>query len=97
MNIRDICIAALMTTAIATANGNAMAGNIKTYRSGPVNITVEEPEIPALSVSITDFGAKGDGLTLCTDAFAKAIASLSERGGGTLRVPHGVWLTASHL
>ncbi len=93
MNIRDICIAALMTTAIATANGNAMAGNIKTYRSGPVNITVEEPEIPALSVSITDFGAKGDGLTLCTDACAKAIASLSERGGGTLRVPHGVWLT----
>ena len=54
MNIRDICIAALMTTAIATANGNAMAGNIKTYRSGPVNITVEKPEKPALSVSMTD-------------------------------------------
>ena len=93
MNIKSIRFTVLIATAIIMGAGNAVAGNVKTYRSGPVSITVEEPEIPALTVSITDFGAKGDGLTLCTDAFAQAIAHLESKGGGTLTVPHGVWLT----
>lgn len=72
---------------------NAAGGDLRTYQSGPVSIVVEEPDIPALSVSLTDFGAVGDGLTLCTEAFSRAIDHLESRGGGTLRVPHGVWLT----
>lgn len=54
---------------------------------------VNEPQIPQRSVSLDEFGAKGDGVTLCTDAFAKAIAELSRQGGGTLVVPQGVWYT----
>ncbi len=51
------------------------------------------PAIPKTTVSLTDFGAVGDGATLNTDAFAKAIAALSEKGGGELIVPPGFWLT----
>jgi polygalacturonase len=35
----------------------------------------------------------GDGTRLNTDAFAKAIAALSEKGGGALVVPPGLWRT----
>ena len=45
---------------------------------------------------ITDYGAVGDGKTLNTAAFAKAVADLSaraRRGGAALVVPPGKWLT----
>ncbi len=51
------------------------------------------PRIPETRVSLADFGAKPDGETLNTDAFARAFAALAERGGGTLVVPSGLWLT----
>mgnify|MGYP001186273913 CR=1 FL=1 len=54
---------------------------------------VKAPVIPDRQVNLTDFGAVGDGTTLCTDAFAKAIEKLSEEGGGKLVVPSGVWFT----
>lgn len=54
---------------------------------------VHAPVIPARSVSLSDFGAVCDGVTLNTDAFAKAIEHLASQGGGTLEVPDGVWVT----
>ena len=38
-------------------------------------------------------GAVGDGKTLCTDAFARAIRTLGSQGGGHLIVPAGIWFT----
>lgn len=64
------------------------------YQKLPVEVApVSKPVIPQRSVNLRDFGAKGDGLTLCTEAFQKAIAHLSQRGGGRLVVPMGIWLT----
>src|SRR4030042_5135326 len=54
---------------------------------------VAEPVIPGNSVIITDFGAVGDGLTLNTKAFAEAIEKVSQKGGGKVIVPRGLWLT----
>lgn len=51
------------------------------------------PVIPDLTVSLTEYGGKGDGETLNTHAFEKAISDLSQRGGGHLIVPEGVWVT----
>ncbi|MBQ6882618.1 MAG: glycoside hydrolase family 28 protein [Alistipes sp.] len=54
---------------------------------------VVRPAIPDRAVSVADFGAVGDGMTLCTEAFAQAIDQLSAQGGGTVNVPDGIWLT----
>lgn len=50
------------------------------------------------SVSITDFGAVGDGVILNTLAFQNAIfylKSFADKGGAQLYVPKGRWLTGS--
>ena len=54
---------------------------------------VSAPVIPAYTVNLKKFGAVGDGVTLNTKAFEKAIAALEKKGGGHLVVPAGVWLT----
>ena len=54
---------------------------------------VTAPVIPDRQVKLTDFGGVGDGITLNTEAFAKAIDALSKQGGGKLVVPQGVWHT----
>lgn len=54
---------------------------------------VHAPAFPKREISITHFGAVGDGLTLNTKAFARAVAALADQGGGRLDVPPGIWLT----
>lgn len=54
---------------------------------------LQKPVFPDNRLSVADFGAVGDGATLNTSAFADAINALSQKGGGTLTVPQGVWFT----
>lgn len=54
---------------------------------------ISEPEIPDYTVSITDFGAVNGGKVLNTKAFAEAIDAVTEKGGGKVVIPAGVWLT----
>lgn len=54
---------------------------------------VTRPVFPSNMVSISDFGGISDGVTLNTEAFAKAMDALSKKGGGTLNVPSGIWYT----
>jgi len=39
------------------------------------------------------YGAMGDGITDCTEAFRTAIKLCSENGGGKVIVPEGIFLT----
>jgi polygalacturonase len=58
--------------------------------------SMQAPALPAIAdrnFSLTDYGAVGDGHTLNTDAFAKAIAACSAAGGGHVNIPAGAWLT----
>ncbi|GJN22786.1 hypothetical protein PR202_gb10384 [Eleusine coracana subsp. coracana] len=62
---------------------------------GPVK---HGPEAPQHGVTITEFGAVGDGVTLNTKAFQNAIFylnSFADKGGAQLFVPAGRWLTGS--
>lgn len=54
---------------------------------------VKEPTFNDYAVKITDFGAVADGLTENTQAFANAIENVSQKGGGKVIVPRGIWLT----
>lgn len=56
------------------------------------------PTFPDREFRITDFGAKGDGKTDCTEAFRQAIETCNAAGGGRVVVPEGVFFTgAIHL
>jgi polygalacturonase len=61
--------------------------------------SVRRPWFPGRYFPVTDFGAKGDGTTPDTQAFAKAIAVCHRAGGGHVVVPGGgTFLTgAIHL
>lgn len=64
------------------------------YKDLPFKMAViDRPVFPLNQVSIAECGGKPDGVTLNTAAFAKAIDVLSQKGGGTLHVPSGVWFT----
>ncbi|MBP9031180.1 MAG: glycoside hydrolase family 28 protein [Dysgonomonadaceae bacterium] len=54
---------------------------------------IEIPVFPKYRVNLLDFGGKSDGITLNTEAFEKAMQDLSQKGGGTLVVPKGIWFT----
>ena len=47
------------------------------------------------SVDVRDFGATGDGKTLCTESIQKAIDHCAAQGGGTVRLPEGTWLSGT--
>ena len=59
---------------------------------------IAPPTFPDRTFAITNYGAKGDGVTDCTEAFRKAIDACSQAGGGKVVVPAGNYLTgAIHL
>lgn len=56
--------------------------------------------IPSLNIfsqsgtyNVIDFGAAGDGKTLCTEAIQKTIDACAEDGGGKVIIPSGKYLT----
>ena len=57
--------------------------------------TVQIPVFPSKQVSIADFGAVADGVTMNTQAINNAIDAVSAAGGGTVLIPAGYWKTAS--
>ncbi len=56
---------------------------------------VKPPTAPPNRASIADFGAVGDGAILNTGHIQAAIDQLATKGGGTLVVPQGVFLTGA--
>jgi len=83
----------LLLSACFSAFAATVGGDVS-YSKAPFEMpVVKQPSIPDYDVDITDFGAMGDGVTLCTDAFRQAFEALEKKGGGRINVPQGVWLT----
>lgn len=90
-----ITLAAILLSCVATnvAKADDKFATVSSEKIPFKMPRVALPQIPEYSVKLTDFGAVGDGGTICTDAFAKAMKALEEKGGGRLVVPAGIWLT----
>jgi polygalacturonase len=59
---------------------------------------IKAPIFPAKDFLITTYGAAGDSITDCTEAFKKAIKACHDAGGGRVVVPAGKFSTgAIHL
>jgi polygalacturonase len=82
------------TLAVALLGFQPVAAKSKAKTQTPFEMPkVQSPKIPNYTIRITDFGGKGDGETLNTEAFARAMQHLADKGGGRLVVPTGMWLT----
>ncbi|KDO73853.1 hypothetical protein CISIN_1g0214491mg, partial [Citrus sinensis] len=74
---------------------NAVVGGFSFLRWGVASRPI--PRLRPAAFNLTDFGGVGDGVTLNTEAFQRAvyaISKLGKKGGGQLNVPPGRWLTA---
>jgi polygalacturonase len=83
-------LAVLLQTGGKSRNPSGPAVSVSASMKMP---DVSVPSFPKRNFSIIDFGAVGDGMTLNTEAFAKAISACSRAGGGRVVVPGGLWLT----
>lgn len=87
--------AAILTIILSAASCRKSSGEFDhLYRDLPFEMgRVSRPVIPDRTVNITEFGAVGDGVAMETRAFAEAMQALSDKGGGHLVVPAGIWRT----
>jgi polygalacturonase len=88
--IRTFAVAAIasLSSAVLLAQNGDIYKTLE-FKMNPV----AEPVFPSNTTKVTDFGAVGDGVTLNTTAFAKAIDDVSKKGGGKVIIPRGIWLT----
>lgn len=91
---RHILITVLAAAVLATGCSTKRNAVQETAGDLPFDMPAWElPSIPSRTVLLTDFGAKGDGVSDNTAAFAQAIDRLVSQGGGHLVVPAGIWKT----
>ena len=91
-----ISVTAALLVTFSCSDGSKWEGTefSKYYEGLPFEMgLVSRPAIPSTEAVLTDFGGNGNGTFLNTEAFASAVDWLSERGGGHLIVPEGVWMT----
>jgi polygalacturonase len=91
--------AAARASTIAQANTTGRPRTAADIAADRIVASVRRPRFPHRYFPVADFGAKGDGTTLDTQAFARAIAACNRAGGGHVIVPAGgTFLTgAIHL
>jgi polygalacturonase len=87
------CLPTFLTAAALAVAGLVSKTPAAVETSFPENFAPALPVIPGRTFTLTDFGAVGDGKTLNTEAFKRAIAAVDKAGGGKLVVPKGVFRT----
>src|SRR5262245_16356176 len=92
MNPRRRFLPRILVVVAAALAATASAAEVDV--SAAEHVKPALPKIPHRTFKLADFGAVGDGRTLNTEAFKKAIAAVDKAGGGRLVVPRGVFITA---
>ncbi|NUN70648.1 MAG: glycoside hydrolase family 28 protein [Bacteroidetes bacterium] len=85
-----------LTLILLTGLLGAQQGPVDPWRTAEeITARVRLPYFPDRSFDVTSFGAKGDGRTMNSAAFRRAIDSCSRAGGGRVTVPPGEYLTGA--
>jgi polygalacturonase len=93
---RGIVILSLLTIMLSCSNKREISDPWKNAEK--IMAGIQEPAFPNKDFTITDFGAKGDRISDCTEAINQAIEKCNSEGGGRVIVPQGIFLTgAIHL
>lgn len=95
ISVLTLLISSLISQSLISKPNDDIKNEIKKYYKG-LEFSMPElkiPRFPNREFLITEFGAKGDGITINTEAFAKAIQACEKSGGGKVIVPAGLWLT----
>jgi polygalacturonase len=92
------CIIVIVSFFLTEGAGSSAVTDQDEVQAYTLNLPFPMPNVQATRfpdriVSITNFGAVGDGHTLNTDAFARAFQACAQAGGGRVLVPAGIWLT----
>lgn len=66
---------------------------VHAMQTGEVKVDPKLPLIPQQRFVLSDFGGIGDGKTMNTEAFRRAIAACRRAGGGEVVVPAGTFVT----
>ena len=86
---RPLLVFLLLAVSLSNLNGQS-----HTQKYSWSNLPkVATPVFKSDTFNITQFGAKPDGLTLNTESINNAIKTCSQKGGGVVLVPGGVWQT----
>ncbi len=94
---KTVCVL-LTAVVVVSAQPGANSGNDGWKQRPLILKRIIPPVFPAKDFPVVQYGAKNDGVSDCTDAFARAIAACSESGGGRVTVADGIYLTgAIHL
>lgn len=96
--LKFAAIAAAATTCLSACLNNSQTSSEHEfsylYENLPFEMgQVSRPVIPNREANLLDFGGNGNGTELNTEAFQNAINWLSDKGGGHLIVPAGIWYT----
>jgi polygalacturonase len=90
MKVKNLLAGAVAFFFVHGTNINAQTNTAYSWNHLP---TIAQPNFKKDTFNIASFGAKGDGVTLNTETINKAIATCSQKGGGVVLVPGGMWLT----
>jgi len=94
LKVINLMITLVFINLVLVVNSQGIKKYSNLYTDLPFSMEqVVVPSFPALTYSIIDYGGIGDGVYLNTKAFNQAVNALSQKGGGTLNVPGGIWLT----
>ena len=89
--ITALCLLFCANEAFSMIDASAVERE-RTLRRDSILSLITGAAMPADSLLITDFGAKGDGVKDCKRAFDRAMRAAGKRGGAKIIVPEGVYL-----